>query len=371
MQWLETLAQAGGHPSIMFLRHKSGPVSLWYEITHPRFLRKGTDSYQEKSMGVQDVVVDDYEELLWKLRALNGLRNTFGTRIVAVGKAGGWGQASEYGPRNARDIWKMDIREVPYEELEPLVRQSLKDSKRVSEARKQTDDYLAQPGVSLHTDKQSLVNAFLLTGVFNDLMEREQATAFTINGCMSTIIPIAKTTACMCLSLINDDGRMAFCESDFGVIPSGVLLRNISGKPAFLQDPTHPHHGIVTIAHCTAPRRMNGRDLEPVEIHTHYESDFGAAPKVNMKKGQVVTNLCPSFTSEKWLGFRGAIIDHPFYDICRSQVDITIEGDWKRLLEDMQGFHWMTCYGDYLKEVGYALGKVGINWVDISNGPAV
>jgi hypothetical protein len=28
----------------------------------------------------------------------------------------------------------------------------------------------------------------------------------------------------------------------------------------------------------------------------------------------------------------------------------------------MPGFHWMTCYGDYAKEIGYALKRVGIHW---------
>ncbi len=28
----------------------------------------------------------------------------------------------------------------------------------------------------------------------------------------------------------------------------------------------------------------------------------------------------------------------------------------------MPGFHWMTCYGDCSKEIGYALKRVGIQW---------
>ncbi|MCK7524027.1 MAG: hypothetical protein MZV64_43570 [Ignavibacteriales bacterium] len=27
----------------------------------------------------------------------------------------------------------------------------------------------------------------------------------------------------------------------------------------FLNDPTYPHDGIITLAHCTAPRKMDGR----------------------------------------------------------------------------------------------------------------
>jgi len=363
--WLEMLA-ASGKSNVMFLRHKTGPVYLWYEIAHPRFLRKNSDEYKEPRMDVWDIVVDDYEEVLWRLRALYGLKNALGTRIVAIGGPGGWGVGYQFGPKNAREIWKFDIKPVTYKELEPMIKKVRADEKAVKEAQRQTDEYLAQKGISLHTDKKFLVNAFLLTKVFKDLMEKADAPAITVNQCMGTIIPMSQTTACMPLSLINDEGFMAFCESDFVVIPSGVLLRYISGKPSFLQDPTHPHDGVTTCAHCTAPRRMNGKDYEPTKILTHFESDYGAAPKVEMRKGQVITTLVPSFSSKKWIGFRAKIIDHPFYDICRSQIDIEIEGDWRKVLEDMQGFHWMICYDDYLREVGYALKKVGIEFQNLS-----
>ena len=43
-----------------------------------------------------------------------------------------------------------------------------------------------------------------------------------------------------------------------------------------------------------------------------------------------------------------------------------IDGDCDALLREMRGFHWMTCYGDYLRETGYALGKVGVDYVNLS-----
>lgn len=364
---LETLVSSEKQ-KVMFVRHKSGPVYLWYEIAHPIFLRKYTDEYKHPGgMDIWDIVVDDYNELLWRLRALYGLKNTIGTRIVAIGDAGGWGGIGcKLSPVTAKEIWKLDIKPVTYEQLEPMIKKARDDKSAVELARRQTDEYLAQKNVSLHTDKKFLVNAFLLTKVFRELMEEKEACAITVKKCMSTIIPMAQTTACMPLSIINDEGLMAFCESDFVVIPAGILLRYISGKPVFLNDPTYPHAGVTTCAHCTAPRRMNGKYYEPTKILTHFESDYGAAPKVQFTKGQITTNLIPNFSSTKWIGFSGKIIDHPFYDICRSQLDLKIEGDWKKLLQDMQGFHWMTCYGNYLREVGYALKKVGIEWENTS-----
>lgn len=364
-EWLETIADCQKY-KLMFLRHKSGPVYLWYEIGHPVFLRKATDEYKRTDMDVWDVVVDDYGEVLWRLRSLYGLKNTSRTKIVAIGGAGGWGIGGKIASENAKKYWGIDIQPIEHDELKSRIQKAHKVQSTIEQARREADKYLAEKSiVSVRTDRKFIVNAFILKNIFKELMAEAGAAAVTVNGCMG-IGPTAQTTACLSFSVINDEGLMAFCESDFVVIPSGILLRYISGKPAFLNDPTHPHNGVTTCAHCTAPRRMNGKDCEPVEIHTHFESDYGAAPKVNMRTGQTITNLIPNFRSTKWMGFRGKITEHPFYDICRSQIDLEIEGDWRRLLEDMQGFHWMTCYGDYLREVGYALKKVGIQWDNLS-----
>jgi len=107
---------------------------------------------------------------------------------------------------------------------------------------------------------------------------------------------------------------------------------------------------------------MDGRKREPARILTHFESDYGAAPKVEMARGQDLTNLIPDFASKRWVGLKGEIVAAPFLPICRSQVDVGFACDSLTLAQRMPGFHWMSCYGDYLREAGYALRRVGIAW---------
>lgn len=351
---------------LVFVRHRSGPAYLWYEIVHPRFLRKTYDDYRETRLTPQDVIVDEYEDLLWRLRALYGLKNSVGCKIVCIGGASGWGEGGRKSPELTKEKFKMELIDYPYSELEKRLLPALKDTQIREWAVRNTKAYLGIPNTKLETDLNFLENAFILTRVFEEIMVELDAPAITVNNCMTTIIPKAQTTACMTLTLLNDRGAMAFCESDFAVIPSGVLMHYISSKPVFLQDPTYPHHGVVTIAHCTAPRKMDGKNLEPVRILTHYESDYGAAPKVDMRIGETVTVVDPDFEFKKWIGFRGKIVANPFMDICRSQIDVEIEGDCNRLAQDMVGFHWMMCYGDYLREVGYAVRKLGIDWFNLT-----
>ena len=85
-----------------------------------------------------------------------------------------------------------------------------------------------------------------------------------------------------------------------------------------------------------------------------------------MRRGQQITVIDPDFGCKRWLGFEGRIIDNPFLDICRSQIDVSINGDCNILNAETKGFHWMASYGNYLKEVGYALKKVGVDWMNLS-----
>ena len=139
----------------------------------------------------------------------------------------------------------------------------------------------------------------------------------------------------------------------------------VSIKTNFLSF-TYPHEGVVTMAHCTAPRKMDGKNYEPAKILTHFESDYDAAPKVEMKLGQKITVIDPDFNNKIWLGFEAEIIDNPFMDICRSQIDVQINGDCDKLIAETKGFHWMASYGNYLRETGYALKKVGVDWLNLS-----
>ncbi|MHC4556348.1 MAG: sugar isomerase [Planctomycetota bacterium] len=355
-----------GKNIIFFVRSKSGPHYLWYEIVSPRYLRQHTDTLKVKGMNELDVVVDDQDEILWRLRALCGLNNAMGTKILAIGGPGAWAQQVEPVTERVVRQWQFDIQTVSYDELGKLIRQARADKTAVALARRRAEEYLKEPGTTLETKREFVDNCFLLDQVFRTLMSEAGCSAITVHHCMGTIMRVTDTTACLTLTTLNDDGYLAFCESDFIVIPSGVLLAGICGKPVFLHNPTWPHKQIITLAHCTAPRKMDGKNLDPVSILTHFESDYGAAPKVEMRKGQRLTSIIPDFAAEFWQGLSSEVIENPFLPICRSQIEVKYDIESQTLAERLRGFHWMTCYGDYMREVGYALKKVGIKWENLT-----
>ena len=364
------LAPKPDRDSIVFLRHRSGPSYYWYEALSTRYLETGDAEASAHSwrdhgnLHVDDVVVDDADELLWRLRALYGLKNFVGARIVALG--GPWGKYAPDAPQVARDRYRLNIIDVPYEQVSGRIEKAAKDTRQVRSAERRAEKYLSLPRTTLDTEKAFVTNSFLLYDIFKELMRENNAPAFTIRGCMSKILPIAKTTPCLTLGLLGDEGVMAFCESDFVIIPAGILLHYITGKPVFMHNSTFPHKGVMTAAHCSAPRRLDGVRYEPARIMTHYESEYGAAPKVEIPVGQQVTFIDPEYSTGRWLGFTGVVKSNPFYEVCRSQQDVEIQGDWKQLCNEVRDSHWMMAYGDHLREIGYAARKIGIRWIDLS-----
>jgi hypothetical protein len=359
--------------TVIFARHRRGPLYYWYEALSTEYLKTGTakevaaaNADDHGPPTIHDVVIDDERALLWRLRALYGLKNFIGQRIVAVG--GPMGKWDPPAPAVARQRYRIEIIDVGYDEFTRRMAGLRADRRRIALAESWTERYLALPETTLATQRRFLVNSFLLYGFFKDLLREHDATALTIQHCMTRALPISETTPCMPLSWLNDEGLIGLCEADFVLIPAAILLRHVAGKPVFMHNSTFPHQGIATCAHCSAPRRMDGRSYAPVKILTHCESDYGAAPKVEMPLGQELTFLDPEYSRPRWLAFRGLVKANPFYDVCRTQQDVEIQGDWKRLLPEVRDSHWVAAYGNYLNELEYASRKIGMDCVRIDAG---
>jgi hypothetical protein len=356
--WTDVLeALAGlGKPMVIFVREKSGPYYLWHEIVDSRFLRSHTDEVKQTMAGLEDVVVDDPGEILWRLRALYGLKNTVGRRIVCVGGPGGW--ACPQAPERARERFQLDMITVPVPEVNALIESARKDDAVMGRCRREARSYMAARGVTSRIGEDAVAEAFLLKELFRDLMTEHNACAVTTNACMNSYAGIMP---CMTHTLTNDAGYMAYCESDFVNIPAGILMHYIAGRPTYFCNPSFPHAGRMLFAHCTAPRRMDGKRLEPVTLVTHYESDWGAATHVHFRKGQAVTVVKPDFEARHWLALTGRIVDTPFLATCRAQIEIALDADTQEVIRNMRGFHCQIAYGDWTREVAYAAKKVGID----------
>lgn len=349
-------------PGIVFVRHRTKPNYGQHVTIGTYLLRHQSDADVEPNFDSDDMVVDDYDEIVWRLRALYGLKNAKGTKVLAIGQIDQLGEVYE----KSIDIWQYEYEVVPWAEFGKRLEAARADQKVVEAVEQETKDLLAQPNVRLMTERKFVFNTLLARRVAKELMRQVGAANIGMSGCMGQgVITTLDTPPCLLFALLCDEGLTAYCHVwPVHTVP-GVLLRWIAHRPAFVCNSHFPHDGIYTVAHCAAPRKMNGRECEPTDIMTHYESDYGAAAKVHYTKGQTVTVVFQAYDGSKWQGFKGKIAEVPSLPACRSQMDIEVEGDWEKL-KDQVGFHVLVSYGDWLREVGYVLKKLKQPWENFS-----
>jgi hypothetical protein len=167
---------------IIFIRKHTKPYYLWDEIVHSRFLRSHTDSLRQTNADFNDVAVDDNEEILWRLRALYGLKNTIGRRIICVGGPGGW--SFPRAPELARERFGLDMVTVSIPEVNSMIEAARKKPELMAQCRRECKNYINKGRVTLSTTEEAVTDAFLLKKLFQDLMTKSDAYAITTRGCM-------------------------------------------------------------------------------------------------------------------------------------------------------------------------------------------
>ena len=94
-------------------------------------------------------MVDNHDDLLWRLRAISGLHNTTGKRIVSIGGAGGWGAGGTQAPALAHERWQFDIQSVSYDDLGRRLQSARQNPGFMKRCRAAADAYLSDKHVRL------------------------------------------------------------------------------------------------------------------------------------------------------------------------------------------------------------------------------
>ena len=267
-------------------------------------------------------------------------------RIVCIGSAEGWGAEGRKAPPRRRSV-EHGVRGGVLRRTQPIDA-ARRDRELVDRCVLEARAYLDGPGVTLLPLQEELTTAELLAGKgrkttldeMRGFVEQGLPPDRGLQGSPGgarnrrrhsgtmheRILPVAETTACLTLTLLNDSGCLAFCESDFVAIPSGILLHCISAEPVFFCNPTFPHRNMVTVGIQRHPQ--DGRKEPRTGVHPH-------ALRVRLWRGAASRDAPRPGTHRARSQLRqqpvdrisGGILENPALDICTSQLDIGIEGD--------------------------------------------
>jgi len=157
-------------------------------------------------------------------------------------------------------------------------------------------------------------------------------------------------TGCYALSRLNDEHVPAGCEGDLQSLFSLYVAFLLSGQAAFMGNVASidPAHRLLGMAHCTCPLSMTAE----YSITTHFESDLGVGIA-----GTIPAGPCTVFR----LG--GERLDRLFVregttealtvrdDLCRTQIQVVVDGPIDGLLEAPLGNHHILLEGHHRRTI--------------------
>jgi L-fucose isomerase-like protein len=182
------------------------------------------------------------------------------------------------------------------------------------------------------------------------LASEERLDALTVR-CFD-LIGARQATACLALSVLNDEGVVAGCEGDLPSAVAMLWVRRLLGAASWMANPARldPAAGTVTLAHCTVPRSL----VTAVRLDTHFESGLGRALAGTVPTGPVtLVRIGGTGLDRLWLAEGEVVSSGAEPDLCRTQATVRlVTGRVGDLLSDPLGNHLVMVRGHQAGRLG-------------------
>lgn len=164
-----------------------------------------------------------------------------------------------------------------------------------------------------------------------------------------------KTTPCLALSRLLDEGITAACEGDLSSLLMLEIMRLLTGRPAFMANVEEVSQHTLKVAHCTIAMTL----VEGAVLRSHFETGYPLAIEGRLKEGARVTVACFSPDFSTLFVTRGRIVRGTPWseEMCRTQAVIEVSDDATILVREAVNRHVCIAFGDVAGEIR-ALGEL-------------
>jgi len=162
------------------------------------------------------------------------------------------------------------------------------------------------------------------------------------------------------VSLLSDDGIPSDYEGEHDAIITKLIVYYMTGRASFMANMTRidsPRNAVV-FSHCTVPISMI--DPKASVLLSYYETDRTVAIRGRLKEGEKVTFVrIGGRDLDKILFGTGTIVNGDLgrKDLCRTQIEVRVDGRARDLIEKALGNHIVIVYGDLREHFRY-FGKI-------------
>lgn len=314
---LEILTYLRAHQRAGRIVHAPTSAELVHSLLNPSAAAAAADTTLQEPPAEEDIKGEEGNE-----GKSEGEGVLAGCRVACVGRPSDWLVASDVDRGVLAARYGVAVVDVPLDAV--VARYEGVDGARVDAL---VAEYLAHVAFVTEPAREDVARSLRLYAALRDLCAAERVCALTVR-CFD-IVGRLGATACVALSMLNDEGIVAGCEGDMQALLTMLLARRLLGAPAFMANPSRAAAGATVLAHCTVPRTM----CTALALRSHFESGRGVAPQGTLPAGPAA----PPYTLVKW---GGAALDRAFVaeapavpvaaaahdeHLCRTQVTLALD----------------------------------------------
>nr|WP_320120018.1 hypothetical protein [uncultured Marinifilum sp.] len=201
-------------------------------------------------------------------------------------------------------------------------------------------------------------NASKIYNILNDCVLEEKLDAITVE-CFPLVRQKA-VTACLALSLFNDQQIPAGCEGDLASIVGMMFAKAVSGSIPWMANVARISKESTLFAHCTIGKNL----LSDCKVTTHFETGLGTAIQGMYRYNDITVFRMNSSLTKAFIT-TGQVLDRPQYaTACRTQIEVKLpDTAVDTLKENPLGNHHLILQGNQTEKLKLACALIGIELV--------
>jgi L-fucose isomerase-like protein len=255
-------------------------------------------------------------------------------------RLGVFGEASKWPltPENERKIRKLGPKVLKFK-IEDL----LEEVKKVGEKEVEELFGILSRNFEVKVEEKDLKNSIRVYLAIKRIISREKLSAVSVK-CFDLL---NYCSACLAISLLNDEGLTAGCEADLQACLRMLLLSSLTKSQCWMANSCRidKNKNTLTLAHCTISTKM--LSSKPI-LTSHMESGKFVALRGSLRNEEV-TLVRIGGNLDKMLIAKGRIVKSDMQDLklCRTQAEVELEGKVEKLIENSLGNHLILAYGNH------------------------
>ena len=201
-------------------------------------------------------------------------------------------------------------------------------------------------GGVVEPSEEDLMNAAKVYLAMRELASKYGLSAVTIR-CFDLIEH--GLTGCIGMSMCNDLGLVAGCEADLDAVLTMMIVSFLTNEPCWMANVVRVDQdaNTVTLAHCTIATKMLAGVKKSV-LRSHFESGRCVGIQGSLKGVEVTITRLGGRELERMTIAGGKITRSDMREpgLCRTQVEVKLNGGIEDFIENSLGNHQVLAYGN-------------------------